>query len=154
MTILEPVDAHLVAPKLSVGSMPTIFDLKSHGYDVVVLCAEEVQRVGTNALTVHIPLFDSEDPKAQTEVRGIDMLHNINVLAAMRNQGKHILVTCYAGKNRSAFVAALILVKSGWTPQGAIQRIRERRKLPPHLGRALGNNHFVKVIRDYGKKRT
>jgi protein-tyrosine phosphatase len=145
------MDAHLIAPLLSVGSKPMIFDVKSHGYDVVVLCAEEVQDVKTNALTVHIPLFDTEMANEQT-VRAADLLFTVNQLVEMRKQGKHILVTCFMGKNRSAFVAALILVKSGWTANGAIQRIRERRKLRI-AGKALQNRRFEKIVKDYGRGR-
>lgn len=146
-----PVDAHVVAPNLSVGAAPPS-ELKKHGYGIVVLCAEEHQNVKTDVPTIHLPLFDTEAEGVQT-VSAANLHKTVSALAELRKK-QHVLVTCFAGKNRSAFVAALVLVKGGWTPAGAIERIRNTRVLPPHLGKPLSNRRFVKLIHDYGRRRT
>lgn len=148
----DPIfEAHIVAPNLSVGSVPP-FDLKDRGYGVVVLCAEERQHIQTDIFTVRLPLLDTELPNSQ-RVSTEQLVRVVGELAELRKK-HHVLVTCYAGKNRSAMVAALVLVKGGWTANGAIDRIRKARKLHPSLGIALSNKRFVQSVRAYGRRRT
>ena len=61
-------------------------------------------------------------------------------------EGKTVLVTCAAGLNRSGLVSALALCGLGWTPNEAINAVREARP------GALFNQQFVKVIRALGPK--
>ena len=55
------VDAHRVAPKLWVGSLPPE-QLKAEGFDVLVLCAKEHQDVRADIFTLRVPLVDTERP--------------------------------------------------------------------------------------------
>lgn len=155
-TSVTDIDADLVAPNLSVGSVP-VYELKKHGYAVVVLCAEEHQDVKTDITMLHLPLLDTEQPGLQ-KVRPQDLVGTVKLLHGMRQNGKHILVTCAAGINRSAYVAALVLVESGWTAAGAIERIR--RKRGPTVSRRysgvpfpLNNRRFVAAIKKYARSR-
>ena len=55
--------------------------------------------------------------------------------------GKRVLIRCQAGLNRSGLVTALVLVRSGYSPQDAIELIRKRRN-----SLALFNRQFVKFL--------
>lgn len=55
--------------------------------------------------------------------------------------GKRILIRCQAGLNRSGLVTALVLIRSGYSPQEAIDLLRERRD-----PMALFNRQFVKFL--------
>lgn len=55
--------------------------------------------------------------------------------------GKRILVRCQAGLNRSSLIAALVLVRDGYTPREAIDKIRRQRS-----GRCLFNEGFERFI--------
>lgn len=135
------MDAHRVAPKLYVGSTPPP-KIAVYGFNVLVLCALEDQKP-RDVLTLHAPLVDIEDPIDSESLR--DAVKAAMIIHDFRQQGERVLVTCAAGVNRSAFVAALSLIRGGWTPQGAIERIRERRK-PPVGMRPLSNREFVRVL--------
>jgi protein-tyrosine phosphatase len=137
------IEAHRVAPKLYVGSSPPAV-LKYRGFDVSVLCALEDQSP-RGILTLHVPLVDIEElhPGEIHEAAAVaQVVHNF------RQDGSRVLVTCAAGVNLSAFVAALTLVCGGWTPAGAIERIRERR-VPPVGMRPLSNRRFVRAIHEF-----
>lgn len=55
-------------------------------------------------------------------------------------RGGKVLIRCQAGWNRSGLVMALILIRAGWSAQGAIDLIREKRHS------ALCNQQFVKWL--------
>ena len=69
-----------------------------------------------------------------------------NMVHVLRMRGRRVLVTCAAGVNRSAFVAAEALVRGGWTSAGAIERIQERRIPPVGMPTPLSNRQFVRLI--------
>lgn len=62
-------------------------------------------------------------------------------------QGDRVLVRCQAGLNRSGLVMALILIKSGMSPEKAIFEIRERR-----ADIALCNMHYERWLLNEGFK--
>jgi protein-tyrosine phosphatase len=41
--------------------------------------------------------------------------------------GKRVYIRCQGGLNRSGLVTALVLIRDGWEPQAAIDRLRSRR---------------------------
>lgn len=93
--------------------------------------------------TTHITytMADADlDPRRHTE---LDVLAS-HVEDEIRHGGK-VLVRCMAGINRSALVAALAMVKMGWLPDEAIERIRSVRS--PYC---LCNDSFVAYIRSKG----
>lgn len=57
------------------------------------------------------------------------------------SKNKKVLIRCQAGLNRSGLVTALVLVREGYSPQKAIELIRERRH-----SMALFNRQFVKFL--------
>ena len=56
-------------------------------------------------------------------------------------RGRRCLVRCQAGLNRSGLIIAMCLVKAGYSPQQAIDLIRQKRS-----PQALFNQHFVQVL--------
>lgn len=59
----------------------------------------------------------------------------------LKRQGRTVICTCNAGRNRSCLIAALILIQEGYPPEKAIELIRRRRGLE-----ALSNHSFVQLI--------
>jgi protein-tyrosine phosphatase len=71
--------------------------------------------------------------------------------------GKRVYIRCAGGINRSGLVTALVLIREGYEPQAAIDRIRDRRGAI-----ALCNEHFVDFLvnqtdvefwREYGNRK-
>lgn len=138
---LYGLEANRVAPKLWVGSSPPL-ELAKEGFDLSVLCAVEDQ-TPRDIETFHVPLIDVEK-KPDVEVLGMAFAAAVRINDA-RSAGQRVLVTCVAGVNRSAFVAALALVRGGWTPEGAIEKIRERR-VPQVDMTPLCNRVFERLV--------
>ena len=137
----KTIDAHRIAPKLYIGSRPPE-RVAQHGFDMVVLCALEDIR-HRDVPTLKVELIDVEEKMDRADIaRAMGAAAAVN---AARLRGERVLVTCQAGVNRSSFVVALALVQSGWTPSGAIERIREKR-LPPNKMMPLCNRMFVNLI--------
>lgn len=135
-------DAHRVSKHLWVGSMPPP-SLKGSRFHMHVMCALEDQRHRSVPVSIECPLIDVETP---LDVESwTDALESARWVNKARRHGKDVLVTCFAGVNRSAFVAALAMVQSGKSPQDAILAIRERRK--PRGGMMpLSNREFIRVL--------
>jgi len=99
-------------------------------------CAQEFQPVQTEIQRVlWCPFADGAwggDPK---------VLRAVDAGVATIQSGRPVVVTCFAGINRSAFVAALILIRvAAMTGPEAIAHIRQAN--PP----ALENWHFVAYL--------
>ena len=62
-------------------------------------------------------------------------------------QGKRVAAKCAAGLNRSSLVAALVLLKEGFSAEGAIALIREERS-----SNALFNPFFVEFIEKHAQQ--
>lgn len=73
-----------------------------------------------------------------------DLHKTVKEISADLDQGNKVLVRCQAGYNRSGLVVALVLMEQGFTAQGAISLIREKRS--PW---ALCNKAFVEYICEY-----
>lgn len=67
------------------------------------------------------------------------------LVAKHQKKGQTVLVTCYAGQNRSGLVAALALMTLGMGARPAIERIRAARG-----PQALSNPSFVNMIQNFG----
>jgi hypothetical protein len=137
------LDADEVAPALFVGSVPPP-DVGAHGFDAVVLCAEEHQYPAhrfPGVEVLHAPLDDAPwRPMTRREVT--IALAAARRVAALLAAGKRVLVTCAAGLNRSALVAGLamrILLRVGGV--AAIGAIRAARSTC-----ALCNERFVDLL--------
>ena len=142
------LDAHCVATGLWVGGYPGSSVTLRHSFDVLVLCAEELQGVDTDIEVLRVP-FDDTSAKQPPLSQLLEMAQRIN---RRRLAGKRVLVTCAAGVNRSAFVAALALVLEGRSAKAVIRRIRARRQ-PPVGGHALRNALFVALLKQVAERR-
>ncbi len=136
----QPLDASNVATRLWVGSKPP-FDRDFPGFDLLVLCAQELQptRLAFHGRVIRCPIPDGaldhqELTRAVLAAKGV-----ADALVAR----EHVLVTCSAGINRSALVAALAMARlTRLTADDIIARLRERR-----APNALFNTHFQEVLR-------
>lgn len=133
-----PIDASNITRRLWIGSAPPL-DRDLPSFDLLVLCAREIQpeRTAFHGLVVRCPLVD-------------DVLSNAELATALRTskavagaliKQRSVLVTCVAGRNRSALVVGFAL--SRVTMMGAdeiITLIQQRR------AGALTNPHFRYLI--------
>jgi hypothetical protein len=89
-----------------------------------------------NRILVRYPIDDAieVDPK----VRDVAEL-----VASLVRNGHRVLIHCTKGLNRSALVAALTLMRMGYSAVDAIERIRERRGQDSEGFGARGNQAFV-----------
>jgi len=131
--------------KISRSERYTLSDgLVVPGFDVVVLCAKELQPHASAGEisaphTIHAPL---EDGPAMTDEEKRGALWTAQRVVSELRQGKRVLVTCAMGLNRSGLIVALVLCMGWGLPaQEAIQRIRARRN--PN---ALFNPYFQMFI--------
>ena len=142
------MDAHPIVPRLWQGSMPMAGpQIAGHGFDVLVLCAEEYQPPAEwfpGVRVIYAPNRDDYE-RAPTS-RELAAAKDASKLVAMHvMSGDKVLVTCMAGRNRSGLVTALALKRLyGMSGKQAILLVRERRK---HVtGEALSNPHFIRWL--------
>jgi hypothetical protein len=122
----QPIDANSVGPRLWVGARPP-FDRDIPKVNVIVLCAREIQptkdQIAFKGQLMHCPLPDAELTNDQLRLA---IATSRNIVKALLEE-KRVLVTCAAGINRSAFVAALTLGQL--TLMSADQLIARMRRL-------------------------
>jgi hypothetical protein len=71
-----------------------------------------------------------------------EMIHTVGErIAALVGEGKHVAVNCLGGVNRSGLLIGRALVELGYTPDEAIEAIRNARG-----PMALGNPRFVRFL--------
>ncbi len=116
----------IIPGKLCVGSAPPTGAMLFHAaFDVVLLCAEEYQPKHFPGVEVeHYPLPDFELNEAiirRSVIAAKSALFHIQ-------RGKRVLITCLAGHDRSASVAALVLhLLKGWSGKKCIKHIQAKR---------------------------
>lgn len=139
------VDADRVAPKLYVGSYNENDALLTKlGISYVVRVAKELPRCD-------FPLDDSHD--VGLAFRETSARAAADAIRAL-GRGHRVLITCQMGINRSAFVAALVMIHwHGWTPETVIAEIRAQRVVPVAGMRALSNTSFERLLRAQSVKR-
>lgn len=146
------LDAHCVATNLWVGSRPP-FDIDLPEVDVLVLCAEEIQpeRYSFHGKVVRCPISDGNP----TDIELTRVLKASKVVAQSLVDKKRVLVTCAAGINRSAFVAAMALGRvTRMSAAEIIQRIKDRRHkdclynlmFVKHLHRMIGDGRKAGAV--------
>lgn len=137
------IDANRIVRGLWMGSRPLAGRAVSEaGFDLLVLCAEEYQPPAwqfPGVSVVHAPFDDNEFGPTPQEQK-IAQRAAEQVASHLRD-GAKVLVTCFAGRNRSGLVCALAMVENGHDPLRAIRLIQSRRKQ-----NALSNQHFVDLI--------
>ena len=146
------IDAHRVGSKLWVGSCPILWGieapltipeiLKARGFDLVVLCAEELQELPLGVPMLKVPLDDHEITIGEYR----RALRAASLITKRRKQNERILVTCQMGVNRSSLVAAMsLMLHERLTAKQAIEQIQERRK-PAIRMQPLVNKSFVGAL--------
>lgn len=132
-----------IYPRIAVGGIDSYRRDFEH-FSFTLNVAFEIQRWGLRDSPFlayvpnlqHVPLDDCDDmerclqqaPAVQTAV---------NLLKEAVKEGHCCLVSCYAGRNRSALVVTEYLIQTGMAPDAAIAHVQARRK------KTLGNETFV-----------
>jgi len=107
-----------------------------------VACAEECPpRNDSGVAVVHLKLDDAEKDWLSKPAWIENVLRCAHVVSDAVQHGEVVLVTCYMGLNRSGLINGLALCQLGFTADGAIRRVQQRRY------DALFNESFVEVIR-------
>ena len=137
------LDASNIAKRLWIGGKPPVD--RDLPFDVLALCAAEVQpdEIVFPRTVVRVPLPDAELASYQRR----RALQGAQFVARHLAGGKRVLVTCYAGLNRSALVAGLALgMITRMKPDEIVDLIRARRS-----SEALNNSHFVEYLRRFNR---
>jgi len=129
-----------VSTRLWVGAHPPI-DRDLPDFDLLVLCAQEFQ---PQILAFHGPILRCPLPDAALDIHQITQA----VLTAKRAgdalaTGQRVLVTCWAGMNRSVLVASMALARVTRMTADQIIELMRRRRHP----QALYNESFQGVLR-------
>lgn len=133
------MDASNIARRLWVGSAPP-FDRDLPDFDVLVLCARELQpdRLAFHGPVVRCPIVDGVLDNHEV----VRVLVSARVVANALESRRRVLVTCAAGRNRSALVASMALARL--TRMGADDLVRlMRAKRHPE---ALSNAYFRELL--------
>ena len=72
----------------------------------------------------HLPIQDMSIPDKRIEENWSVISEGLRLII---KSGGNILIHCRGGLGRSGMIAALILVELGWSPEAAIQKVREVR---------------------------
>jgi predicted protein tyrosine phosphatase len=121
-------------------------------FSMLVLCARELQPEAKDLAfkgKIIRPAFDDKNPITANEaLRAIDAA---NAVADAVEKKQNVLVTCAAGLNRSALVAALAMVRlhPNMKADNIIAQIRKARSRGG-MNYALFNDHFVEMIQKAG----
>lgn len=114
MNLGHELEADEILPNLWQGSFPNLLSAKEAGFEVVVLCAQELLHRDdvSDEYEVHgmrvieAPFDDTPWPTEEELSTARWAAHK--VVAAVNN-GKKVLVTCHAGLNRSGLICAMAI---------------------------------------------
>lgn len=139
-----------VTCRLYQGSVPPMGDeLRRLGFNVLVLAAEEHQPSSKHfpgLQVIHAPMDDDAIRGLKPVERVIYQRAAEEVVRQLR-LGRRVLVTCYAGRNRSGLIVAQALKLLGVTPQASIMAVRQARGQ-----NALSNPRFVDELIHPGRR--
>jgi len=125
------------------GGAPSPFVRICDYFDGLALCAHEYQpNCFPDVSIIRAPIRDDGSPMIRQEQ--IDAVKAAGKIIRLVNEDKRILVTCYAGMNRSGLVCAISLCKGPdkINVENAIELIRKARG-----EYALSNSDFVDFLR-------
>jgi len=94
-----------------------------------------------NGTVVHMARIDDVDDVDSVRSQEREILRAVGLLNEARARGERALVTCAAGRNRSALVIAEHLILVGGKPHEVVTLIQTARN------RALNNNAFVRWLK-------
>lgn len=129
---------------LWIGGAPSPFAPVGEQFDGLVLCANEYQPdCFTDIEIIHAPIKDDGSPMTRDE-QAI-AARTAGKIIRWLNYGSRVLVTCYAGRNRSGLICAIVLCKGPMkmNVEDAIGLIRSTRP------NALANQDFVNFLRAF-----
>lgn len=132
---------------LYIGSAPDPADPEFSRFDDVVLCAREYQparHLFGRVNVVRMP-FDDDPTSYPSDEELREICRTASFVAEAVRNGRRVLVTCAAGRNRSGLVVATALLKlhPQVTPGIAVDHLRSVRGLG-----ALSNGKFVDLLSD------
>ena len=137
------LDANEIIPGLWVGSKPPKGEfLHKNGYTHVVLCSPDYQLPVSdfpNVNVIHCPFDDIDNIISNSTVTLVFV--TAKLVAEAHKAGGKVLVTCYAGLNRSTLVSALALRVLGYSSFFAIESLRTNRSK-----RCLENKVFERLV--------
>lgn len=144
MISLSDLDFDYIVPRIGQGSLPPPGrTVARHGFDLLVLCAEELQvpaELFDGVRVLHVPLQDTRITQEQWTMAARTAKHVALQLRA-KPQSK-ALVTCAAGRNRSGLVSAIALhLLTGQSGLACARHVQRRRQ------DALTNGSFVEALR-------
>jgi protein-tyrosine phosphatase len=121
-------------------------------FDAIVFCAVEAQPTPDECAklkplveVILAPNDDTGRPPTREELA--TALRTSEIVADRVRRGKHVLVTCMQGRNRSGLVVALALHRlMGWPGRQCVSHVRARRK------DALTNRYFVIALETLARK--
>lgn len=133
------MDASNVARRLWVGSVPP-FDRDLPDFDVLALCAQELQpeRTAFHGLLVRCPIPDGALDNQQV----VRVLICARAIADALASRRRVLVTCAAGRNRSALVASMALARLTRLSAEDLVRLMRAKRGP----QTLSNPHFRELL--------
>jgi hypothetical protein len=130
---------------LWVGGEPP-FDRDLPDFDVLVLCAREIQpeQIAFHGYVIRCPIPD--DALSSSEVRLV--MGTARLVADSLIARRQILVTCSKGMNRSALVASFALAHVTRLDADSLIRIMRARRHPS----ALYNPHFQALLHQFVRR--
>jgi protein-tyrosine phosphatase len=131
--------------KLCIGPRPRgddwldddIARLRSEGIDAILslLTAGEERNLGllnegsvaeTHGMTfVSFPIPDMQVPSSNERLSKV-----VAAINSELSEGRNVFIHCRQGIGRTGLIAACLLLKSGWTPQNAMEHLSAARGLP------------------------
>lgn len=135
-------------------------EVSASGFDVLVLCAIELQTPEEEypgVTVIHAPNEDDSSKPLSRSKLNVALKAAKQVVSAVQ-EGKKVLVTCAAGLNRSGLVTGIALhLLHGWDGTKCVKTVQEKRTpLTTRSGEvltALCNPEFVKSLVKLAKKK-
>jgi hypothetical protein len=112
-------------------------------FDTVITLYASAQPVDWYVKEVRVGFFDH----SEVDLDEHDLAHAVRSAYRDWSRGKRVLIRCQAGWNRSGLITALVLLLAGYTPEDAIDLIRQKRS-----PMALCNRHFERWITTEGPR--
>lgn len=130
---MAQLDYHWIMPNLAQGSYPEPPTAVFKDFDILVLCAKELQSKSTkappNKALVRMPMVDDiYRPVTAADAQRYHTAARELAKAIMR--GKKVLVTCAQGVNRSGLITSLIVMNmTTLKGRDVVKMIRQRRRV-------------------------
>ena len=111
-------------PELRAGGFNAVINLSEHPSDFAAFEAAGME-------STWVPLLTDVPPTKESETRCIEALPGaFAFVAAQISRGRRTLVHCYAGKDRTGMLLALLIAKRDClSAEAAIRKVREVRPL-------------------------